>query len=224
MAIERHLLKSTVIQEIKNYIIDNGLSAEDKLPTEKVFTEMFDVSRSVVREALSYLENTGVIYVKQGRGAFINKSNISHLVNNFFFLWKVNGGDIRDIQSLRLLFETAAIDEIVLQQQHNNLSVLRQLISYAREAETKEAFREMDRKFHQKILEATDNHLFIQMTQVITTYFFEATTVEIDKCDIEQANREHERIVDALENGDVKQAKDLLRGHMIHTNFQGDVI
>lgn len=224
MAIERHLLKSTVIQEIKNYIINNRLSAEDKLPTEKVFTEKFDVSRSVVREALSYLENTGVIYIKQGRGAFVNKSNISHLVNNFFFLWKVNGGDVRDIQNLRLLFETAAIDEIVLQHQYNNLDVLRDLISYSRQTETKESFREMDRKFHQKILEATGNDLFVQMTQVITTYFFEATTVEIDKSDMEKANYEHERIVDALENGNVKQAKDLLREHMIHTDFQDDVI
>lgn len=219
MAVEKHLLKSTVIQEIKKYIIENQLSAGDKLPTEKVFMETFEVSRSVIREAMSYLENTGVIYVKQGRGAFINKSNISHLVHNFFFLWKVNGGDIRDIQSLRLLFESAAIDEITVHPDNEHLRMLKDSIEEARQAETKEAFQKADRQFHQQILEATDNELFIQMTQVITTYFFEATVVEMDDDDKKRAILEHERIVAAIENEDMKQAKDLLREHMIHTKF-----
>lgn len=219
MAIEKNLLKSTVIKEIKNYIIENRLSAGDKLPTEKVFMEMFEVSRSVIREALSYLENTGVVYVKQGRGAFINHSNVSHLVHNFFFLWNVNGGDIRDIQSLRLLFESAALDEIVLDPNDEKIHVLRDIIEDGRQAETEETFREADRRFHQQILEATDNELFVQMTQVITTYFFEVTVIDVDRVEMERATEEHERIVDALENGDVKQAKDLLREHMAHTKF-----
>lgn len=56
--IERKSLKKTVIQEIKKYMIDHQLKSGDKLPTERKFMEIFGVSRSVIREALSYLENT----------------------------------------------------------------------------------------------------------------------------------------------------------------------
>lgn len=219
MAIERHSLKSTVIDEIKKYMIEQQLSAGDKLPTERKFTEIFDVSRSVVREALSYLENTGVICVRQGQGAFINESNIGHLVSNFFLLWQINGGDIRDIQNLRLLFESAAMDEIVRQQQPESLDALKERVEDSRRAETMETFRETDRAFHQQILQATGNSLFEQMTQVITTYFFEAAAIEMETSDMQRAVREHEEMVAALQNGDAGLAKDLLRTHMIHTKM-----
>src|SRR5690625_6520919 len=83
---ERMSLKQQVIQAVKQYIVDEEVKAGDKLPTERKLAEMFGVSRSVIREAMSYLENTGVIRVRQGQGAFLNESNIDKLLDNFFFL------------------------------------------------------------------------------------------------------------------------------------------
>ena len=92
---ERRSLKQQTIEAIKQYIIEEGLRANDKLPTERKLVTMFGVSRSVVREALSYLENTGVIRVRQGQGAFLNASNIDKVLENFFFLWNINDGILK---------------------------------------------------------------------------------------------------------------------------------
>ena len=54
-------LKQIVVKKIKDYILAESLQAGDKLPTERKLAETYQVSRSVVREALSYLENTGAV-------------------------------------------------------------------------------------------------------------------------------------------------------------------
>jgi GntR family transcriptional regulator len=46
----------------------------DKLPSEKRLCDYFKVSRITVRQALKSLENDGLIYKKQGLGAFVRDS------------------------------------------------------------------------------------------------------------------------------------------------------
>lgn len=58
-------------QEIKEQIFESG----DKLPSEKRLCEYFKVSRITVRQALKALENEGLIFKKQGLGAFVRKEN-----------------------------------------------------------------------------------------------------------------------------------------------------
>ena len=211
---ERSSLKNIVIQEIKQYIIDQGLKAGDKFPTERKLTEIYGVSRSVIREALSYLENTGVIRTRQGQGAFLNKTNMSHLLENFFFLWKINGGDIAEIQSLRLIFETAAIDEMGKDNREENLAVLRSAIKKGEKAETPEAYRDADMTFHVALLEATGNSLFIQMSHVVTEYFFASPDIDLTVAEYQQVTAEHAAIVKAIAAGEKDHAKALLTQHM----------
>ncbi|WP_229683232.1 FadR/GntR family transcriptional regulator [Virgibacillus oceani] len=216
-ATERKSLKKTIIQEIKKYIIDNQLKFGDKLPTERNFVEMFGCSRSVVREALSYLENTDVITITQGKGAFLNESNIENLLSNFFFLWQINGGKIQDILSLRVIFESSAIDEIVTNNKEGELIRLKELVKKSKCAATLDEFREADIAFHKQLLKATANHLFIQMTNMITSYFFEVKHINMTMEEYKTATDEHEKIVEALVNGDADQAKSLLTKHINNT-------
>lgn len=212
--LERKSLKKTVIQEIKKYIIDHQLTSGDKLPTERKFMEIFSVSRSVVREALSYLENTDVIRVRQGQGAFLNESNIDNLLDNFFFLWQINGGKIQDILSLRILFESSAIDEIVHNNRQDELFRLKEMVEESKRASNLEEYREADIQFHKQILEATGNHLFIQMTNMITSYFFEVKHIHLTIDEYQTLTTEHEQIVEALMDGNADKAKSLLTTHM----------
>lgn len=212
---ERKSLKQTVIQEIKNHIIDNQLRNGDKLPTERRFTQMFGVSRSVVRESLSYLENTGVIYIRQGQGAFLSQSNMENLLNNFFFLWQINGGDHEEILSLRLIFETSAIDEVVRNDDAGKIELLQKKVMENKLSVTEETFREADQQFHELLLNATGNDLFIQMTSVITNYFFQiAPNIDLSEEEIKMMMEEHENIVSALIEREADKAKELLADHI----------
>jgi GntR family transcriptional repressor for pyruvate dehydrogenase complex len=174
--------------------------------------ELYGVSRSVVREALSYLENTGVIRTRQGQGAFLNETNMSHLLENFFFLWEINGGNIAEIQSLRLIFESAAIDEIC--KENRDLTLLKLAIKKGETANTGEACRDADKAFHVALLEATGNNLFIQMSHVITQYFFASTHIQLSPEENKQAMCEHQKILNAMETKDADEAKAILTQHI----------
>src|SRR5699024_5672455 len=212
---ERKSLKQTVIQEIKSYIIEHGLSEGDKLPTERKFTEMYGVSRSVVREALSYLENTGVISIRQGQGATLSRSNIDNLLSNFFFLWRINGGDFEEVLSLRMIFESSAIDEIIRNDEAEQLAALEAVLKRYEAVDSAARFREIDREFHEQLLRSTGNDLFIQMTSIITNYFFEvAPSIDLSGEEIEEMLKEHREIIEKIIDKDADGAKKILSGHL----------
>lgn len=52
-------------------ILDHGLEPNTRLPSEGDLCRQFNVSRTVVREAMSQLVNEGLIYRLQGKGAFV---------------------------------------------------------------------------------------------------------------------------------------------------------
>ena len=67
---------------IKNAIISGVLKDKCKLPTEEFISEVFNISRPVVRQAYQALIEEGLITRHQGKGTFVNKE--VHFSNIFF--------------------------------------------------------------------------------------------------------------------------------------------
>ncbi|WP_449459722.1 GntR family transcriptional regulator [Streptococcus suis] len=63
--------------------IQNELSPNDQLPTEKEIGEEYSVSRTTVRLAMQELENRGYIYRIQGKGSFV--SSLKQENHNSFY-------------------------------------------------------------------------------------------------------------------------------------------
>lgn len=204
--IEVQNLKTQVLQEIKQYILDKGMTEGDRLPTERAFTEMYGVSRSVVREALSYLEHTGVIETVQGRGTVIKAPDISSLVEGFLFSFQVANGSKNDLLSLRIIFECAAIEEIV--KLDKDISKLKAIVN-----EDVINHYENDKAFHQTLLSATGNVLFEQLSSVIQSYFYHIEE-EGKEINYIQTNEMHKKIIEAIANKDVQLAKELMTTHL----------
>lgn len=204
--IEVQSLKSQVLQEIKQYILDKGMTEGDRLPTERAFTEMYSVSRSVVREALSYLEHTGVIETVQGRGTVIKAPDISSLVEGFLFSFQVANGSKNDLLSLRIIFECAAIEEIV--KLDKDISDLKAIVN-----EDVINHYENDKAFHQTLLSTTGNVLFEQLSSVIQSYFYHIEE-EGKEINYIQTNEMHKKIIEAIANKDVQLAKELMTTHL----------
>lgn len=65
-----------VLESLIEYIETNQLSPGYQLPGESDLCETFDVSRTVIRQALQELEYKGLIYREKGRGTFVAKPKI----------------------------------------------------------------------------------------------------------------------------------------------------
>ena len=58
-------------------MIDDGLPAHSRLPTERELAESLEVNRQTVRRALDELERESVVYRLQGAGTFVSDARIS---------------------------------------------------------------------------------------------------------------------------------------------------
>lgn len=66
-----------VIEALKDRISRGEWHVGDQLPGEQVLCETFDVSRTVIRQALQSLMQEGLIVRRKGRGTFIAEPKIS---------------------------------------------------------------------------------------------------------------------------------------------------
>ncbi len=60
---------------IKQQILDNQFE-DERIPSEMELAESLGVSRTTIRDALSRLENEGVVFRKQGAGTFVNRPGL----------------------------------------------------------------------------------------------------------------------------------------------------
>ena len=65
-----------VIDSVSDYIENNQLPPGYQLPGEAELCRSYDVSRTVIRQALQELEYKGLIYREKGRGTFVAKPKI----------------------------------------------------------------------------------------------------------------------------------------------------
>jgi GntR family transcriptional regulator len=65
-----------IYYQLEEYIkaqIHNGeLQPDEAIPSERVYSEMFQISRMTIRQALTNLVNQGYLYRQKGKGTFVN--------------------------------------------------------------------------------------------------------------------------------------------------------
>lgn len=70
-----------IAKQIEEDIIGGKYEATKKLPTVEELMEMYDVSRSTIRQAISSLVEKGEIYQVQGSGIFIRATDRDNCIN-----------------------------------------------------------------------------------------------------------------------------------------------
>ena len=161
---------STAMAEIKNYILTKGLHPGDALPTESQLCTDLGVSRSSVREAVRTLVALDIVEVRHGHGMFVGQVSMRPMVESLIFKGLLNPGDdhrgLRDIVEVRITLDNA-LAEPVTHAWHNRhdpeLNTLVDNIEHL--ASQGKLFTDQDRRFHTRLLEPLDNHLYLHLTE-----------------------------------------------------------
>ncbi len=223
-----------VAEAIKQWVVEQGLHAGDRLPGETELIERFAMSKGTIREAMRILEAQGLIRTRTGPGGggFVNEvspQRAKALLGNYFYFRDLT---VADIYQLRLALEpelaaslAGKLPEEVLTQLEANIA------RYSAPAQTQDEERQQhveSLRFHALLAEQSSNPLLgfvidfmVSLLSDLTVYrkLYSPPNVELWA-----QGRDHQiRLVAALRGNDADAARTIMRSHMEIANAQMQV-
>jgi GntR family transcriptional regulator, transcriptional repressor for pyruvate dehydrogenase complex len=100
-----------ICDSIREKLVSGELKAGDRLPSERELSEMLDVSRTALREAIRSLEIAGIVELRKGSkgGAFITKSGVGQVTRTFRDMLDFGRVSLATLLEARLLVMDAVV-------------------------------------------------------------------------------------------------------------------
>lgn len=216
-----------LVESLGSRIREGRLAIGDKLPTEAAIMAEFGVSRTVVREAISKLQASGLVQTRHGVGTFV----LGMGDTGSFRIGPEQLETLRDVVAvleLRIGIESEAAGLAAMRRTTDNLVAMRDALDAFEAAVT--AGRDAvgaDFQFHLEIANATQNPHFSQListlgSTIIPRARLGATpmpaTTDAERADyLKRVNAEHESILDALVAQDPEAARAAMRTHLANS-------
>ena len=210
----------TTMTAIKDFILRAGLQVGDALPTESQLCADLGVSRSSVREAVRTLVALDIVEVRHGHGMFVGKVSMRPMVESLVFRGLLNPGDdhrgLRDIVEVRITLDNALAEPVTQAWKNRQDTELDQIVAQMdTHAQKGELFTEQDRRFHMRMLEPLDNHLFLHLTEA----FWAVHTLTVPLLgaprpeDMLSAAKAHRAMLQAARDGDAQAYRQATTQH-----------
>lgn len=220
-------LSNQVTEALRHSIMSGELEIGGTLPAEAVLARELDVSRTVVREAVSRLKAEGFLVARQGRGAIVLR-NRPHRGFAIPESDVENPNRLSQILELRLGLEVEAAAIAAQRASPEALDALQAAIAAfqsARGSVSADAglCADADLRFHRTICEATGNGYYLDLFSYLSASLKLAMEAGLriviaGEDDRPEAPDEHEAIAYAIANGNSELARLEMREHLLRSN------
>ncbi|MBV4457671.1 FadR family transcriptional regulator [Pseudomonas sp. COR58] len=216
-----HNLAHDLVEKLTQGILLGQMLPGDKLPSENSIVREHGVSRTVVREAISKLQASGLVETRHGIGTFV----IERAPEQGLRLNVETALGVRGILELRMGLETQAAALAAQRRSEQQLTQMRQALDdYRRLLANNDSCVEADRRFHLLIAEATGNVCFTEIMQQLGSAMIprarvnaaERGAVDLSKLG-ELASQEHEAILNAIRRQDPDAARAAMWLHLTNS-------
>lgn len=215
-------LSAEVVDALTRQIRGGQLTPGHKLPTEAAIMESFNVSRTVVREAISRLQAAGLVETRHGIGTFVLELAPEPAG---FRVGPEQLATLRDVIALlelRIGIETEAAALAAIRRQEDHLRVMEQaLAAFAAAVARGESSVAADFQFHQEIARATGNPHFMELISSLGPGVIPRSRMagamppdEDRQAYLARVHQEHESIYNAIAAQDVEAARAAMRTHL----------
>jgi len=193
-----------------------NLEPGDKLPSERMLSDKFGVSRSNVREAIQTLEFYGLLKSKPQSGTFV--ADIGQVAMNGMMedILRLQEPDFKSLVETRILLELKTCRLAALRRTDENLEEIKEALNaYESKVVDGKSAVEEDLLFHLAIARASGNSTINTLMLVITPGIinnFEKYHV----CDKNRAFlgiQEHRAIYEAIKEQNPQLAKEKMKEH-----------
>ena len=214
-------LGDEIVSSLSSGIRKGELKVGAKLPTEAQIMSRFDVSRTVVREALSKLQAAGQVETRHGIGTFV----IAPAAARNFKITRQDMSTVADVicvLELRISLETEAAGLAAQRRSQANLDVMKAaLTSFEESVQQNLDGVPSDFAFHMEVAKATGNQHFADLMNYLGTMIIPRARMntlqrapEGRLAYLQRVNAEHESIFVAIRNQDPEAARAAMRTHL----------
>ncbi|MBU2997291.1 FadR family transcriptional regulator [Cellulophaga baltica] len=209
-------IQNQIILNIKELISFKNLEPGDKLPSERMLSEKFGVSRSNIREAIRKLEFYGILVSKPQSGTFIAEIGTVAMDGMLNDILNLEDPDFKSLVETRILLELKTVRLASLRRTDEDLKKIREALeAYAEKVENGEDAVQEDLLFHLAIANASGNSTMNTFMLIITPEII-TNFEKYHVCDSNQSVRgikEHEEIYKAIESQNPQLAKEKMKIH-----------
>lgn len=217
--VRRISLVEEVINAFLNEIQAGEFSYGEKLPSQEELSKRYNVSRIVLREALTKLSGLGMITFMQGKGTYLNEpSNNSFVESEFSTLIFQDANNMKEVIEARQIIER---ETSFLAAERRTIDDLREiketLMNMQKHKDDIKEFSKWDLEFHVSIAKASQNSVLQKFVMLLRdSYwsnigkFFEVEGI-IDKTLIE-----HNNIYEQIEKGNPESASNHMLNHLTY--------
>jgi GntR family transcriptional repressor for pyruvate dehydrogenase complex len=213
---ENQDVQQTIISKIGDLINFKNLEPKDKLPSERMLSEKFGVSRSNVREAIQKLEFYGILKSIPQSGTFVANIGVIAMNGMIEDILRLEEPDFKSLVETRILLELKSVRLAALRRTGDDLIQIRKALdAYKEKALKGENAVQEDLLFHLAIAKAshnsTMNTFMLTITPEIITNFEKYHVC--DKGLSQEGIKDHQEIFDAILKQDPKLAKQKMKEH-----------
>ncbi len=207
---ERSLV-SKVMDGLVTGIVEEKYGAV--LPPQDVLSKEFDVSRTVMREALSMLLARHMLDVRPKIGTRIRPMRDWRMIDEDVVSWRFRAKPdpmfLRDVIEFRMLIEPRASAQAAMRGDAQDIAAIREAFDSFRAMHPGDTgFQGADELLHTRIVTASGNQFFQQMAAIVRGALSASNPIVTRNEDSwEEVIRKHVRVVEAIERRDAAEAE-----------------
>ena len=209
-------IQKDIISKIRDLINYKNLEPGDKLPSERMLSDKFEVSRSNIREAIQKLEFYGLLKSRPQSGTFVANIGVIAMNGMIEDILRLDEPDFKSLVETRILLELKTVRLAATRRTEEDLVKLEEALNAYRDKVINgvDAVQE-DLLFHLAIAKASGNSTMNTFMLIITPEII-TNFQKHHVCDAGLSQRgiiDHQAIFDAIKNQNPQLAKQKMKEH-----------
>ncbi|WP_170344806.1 FadR/GntR family transcriptional regulator [Ruegeria atlantica] len=220
--VQTEKLSLAVVRQIELLILRGILRPGERLPSERELAERMGVSRPSLRDAISELQEQGLLTAKAGSGIYVAEVLGSAFSPALIRLFGSHEEAVFDYLSFRRDMEGLAAERAARLGSDSDLKVVQAIfdkmqVAHNRNAANDEA--QLDAEFHMAIIEASHNVVMLHMMRsmydlLVQGVFYNRQTMFRQRATREAILDQHRAINVALQERDPLAARNAIERHL----------
>ncbi len=209
-------IQNDILSKIRDLINYKNLEPGDKLPSERMLSEKFEVTRSTIREAIQRLEFYGLLKSIPQSGTFVANIGVVALNGMIEDILRLDTPDFKSLVETRILLELKTAKLAALRRTKEDLKKIKQTLdAYEKKVLSEGDAVQEDLLFHLAIAKASGNATMNMFMLIITPEII-TNFEKYHVCDKDRAFlgiQEHTAVYEAIKSQNPKLAREKMKEH-----------